>query len=200
MIRIRPIAADERLRSPERVVFVLDASASMGKRRMDVIVAELEKLLTRLRPQDRFNVVGFKQNVRKFTETLAPVTDENLQSAKRFIRPLEASGKTDIYTSLEPLVRLGTERARPLILFLVSDGRPTVGVVNSRNIINNLTRYQGPSTSIFCLGTAIPSIDTCWICWLFVIGDWLPSNSNAPNCRLSRSHCLVISKIRFCCR
>ncbi len=154
MIRIRPIAADERLRVlPKDVVFVLDASASMGKRRMDVIVAELEKLLTRLRPQDRFNVVGFKQNVRKFTETLAPVTDENLQSAKRFIRPLEASGKTDIYTSLEPLVRLGTERARPLILFLVSDGRPTVGVVNSRNIINNLTRYQGPSTSIFCLGT-----------------------------------------------
>ncbi|MGC9327770.1 MAG: VWA domain-containing protein, partial [Candidatus Hinthialibacter sp.] len=149
-----PRAADERLRVlPKDVVFVVDASASMGKRRMGVILEELEKLIYRLRPQDRFNVVGFKQRVRKFTDSLAPVTEENLEAAKRFIRPLEASGKTDIYTSLEPLVRLGTERARPLILFLISDGRPTVGVVNSRKIINNLTRHQGPSTSIFCLGS-----------------------------------------------
>lgn len=154
MLRIRPLADDERLRIlPKDVVFVLDASASMGKRRMNVILQELEKLLDRLRPQDRFNIVGFKQKVRKFTDSLVPVSKENIESGKRFLRPLEASGKTDIYTSLESLVRLGTERARPLLLFLVSDGRPTVGVVNSRNIINNLTRYQGPSTSIFCMGT-----------------------------------------------
>ncbi|MBN2328394.1 MAG: VWA domain-containing protein [Candidatus Omnitrophica bacterium] len=154
MIRIRPTAADERLRVlPKDVVFVVDASASMGRRRMGVILEELEKLIYRLRPQDRFNVVGFKQRVRKFTDALAPVTEDNREAAKRFIRPLEASGKTDIYTSLEPLVQLGTERARPLTLFLVSDGRPTVGVVNSRKIINNLTRHQGPSTSIFCLGS-----------------------------------------------
>lgn len=154
MVRIRPIAVDERLRVlPKDVVFVLDASSSMGKRRMPIIIGELEKLLTRLRAEDRFNIVGFKQRVRQFTQTLIPVSTETIQEAKRFLRPLEASGKTDIYTSLEPLVQLGTERARPLILFLVSDGRPTVGVVNSRKIINSLSKYQGPSSSIFCVGT-----------------------------------------------
>ena len=128
MVRIRPLTADDRLRVlPKDVVFVVDASASMGRRRMQVILEELEKMLFRLRVSDRFNIVGFKQRVRQFTDTLAPVTADNMEEAKRFLRPLEASGKTDIYQSLEPLVKLGTERARPLLLFLVSDGRPTVG-------------------------------------------------------------------------
>lgn len=154
MVRIRPIAADERLRVlPKDVVLVLDASGSMGRRRIEVIKDQLKIMLDRLRPHDRFNVVGFKQSVRKFTDTLVPATEENKKEAWNFIRPLQASGRTDIYASLEPLVKLGTERARPLILLLVSDGRPTVGVINSRKIINSLTQYQGPSTSIFCIGT-----------------------------------------------
>ncbi|HOJ59956.1 MAG TPA: VWA domain-containing protein [bacterium] len=154
MIVIRPVTTDERLRVlPKDVVFVLDASGSMGSRRLDTIKQEVRKLLDRLRPDDRFNVIGFKQTVKQFTATLAPVTEETRAAAWQFTRSLQSSGRTDIYASLEPLMKLGTERARPLILLLYSDGRPTVGVINSRKIINNLTRYQGPSTSIFCVGT-----------------------------------------------
>ena len=154
MIRIRPKSADERLRVlPKDLVLVLDASASMGRRRIEVLKQGIREILNRLRPEDRFNVVGFKQSVKRFTSTLTPVTQDNLESAWQFTRPLEASGRTDIYSSLQPLVQLGTERARPLIILLFSDGRPTVGVLNSRNIINNLNRFLGPSTSIFCIGT-----------------------------------------------
>jgi hypothetical protein len=154
MIRIRPKTADERLRIlPKDVVLVLDASASMGRRRIEVLKKEIQTILERLRPEDHFNVVGFKRNVRKFTDTFKPATKDNIKEAWEFIKPLEASGRTNIYHSLEPLVQLGTERARPLILLLLSDGRPNVGVVNSRKIINDLTRFRGPSTSIFCVGT-----------------------------------------------
>jgi len=154
MVRIRPITADDRLRVlPKDVVFVLDASGSMGKKRLKVIKDELKKLLSRLRPEDRFNVVGFKQSVKRFARTLLPSSEENKKLAWRFINPLLASGRTDIYNSLQPLVQLGTERARPLVMILISDGRPNVGIVNSRKIINNLTSFQGPSTSIFCIGT-----------------------------------------------
>ncbi len=154
MVRIRPTAADERLQIlPKDVILVLDASASMGRRRIEVLKRQLLDILERLRPADQFNVVGFKRRVRKFTETFVPATEENVSEAWDFIKPLKASGRTDIYRSLEPLVQLGTKRARPLILILLSDGRPNVGVVNSRKIINDLTRFRGPSTSIFCVGT-----------------------------------------------
>jgi len=154
MIRIRPTTADERLRIlPKDVLFVLDASRSMGNRRLDVMKDEIVKMMVRLRPDDRFNVIGFKQSVKRFTEDFGAVNPESLKQADYFVRRLEASGKTDIYSSMNPLVQLGTERARPLIVLLFSDGRPTVGVINSRRIINELTRFRGPSTSIFCVGT-----------------------------------------------
>ncbi len=154
MIRIRPQTTDERLQIlPKDIVLVLDASASMGRLRINVVKKEIHNILERLRPGDRFNVVGFKQSVQKFTDTFVEATPGNVESAWDFIRPLRASGRTDIYKSLEPLVQLGTERARPLIMLLFSDGRPTAGDVNSKNIISNLSRYRGPSTSIFCIGT-----------------------------------------------
>ncbi len=154
MLRIRPKGADERLRVlPKDVVFVLDASRSMGRRRLRTIKNEVNDMMGRLRNDDRFNVVGFKGRVDLFTDTLAPVNPNQLQQAREFLIDLDSSGHTDIYRSMEPLVKLGVERARPLILLLFSDGRPSVGVINSRKIINNLTQYRGPSTSIFCVGS-----------------------------------------------
>lgn len=155
-LRIRPKGADERLRVlPKDIVFVLDASSSMGSRRLRTIKNEVNQLLGRMRSSDRFNVVGFKGRVNLFTDTLAPINSDNTKLAREFLVDLDSSGHTDIYRSMEPLVKLGVERARPLILLLFSDGRPSVGVINSRKIINNLTQYRGPSTSIFCVGSGI---------------------------------------------
>lgn len=154
MLRIRPTRADSRLRIlPKDLVLVVDASRSMGHRRLRAIKNEIEIILDRLRPEDRFNIVGFKGDPTLFVDTLAPVNQTTLGDAREFLSDLESSGHTNIYRSLEPLIELGTARARPLMLLLYSDGRPTVGVRNSRKIINNLTQYRGPSTSIFCIGT-----------------------------------------------
>lgn len=154
-LQIRPKSEDDRrLRIlPKDILLAMDVSASMGRLRTRVLKEQLVNILGRLRPRDRFNIIGFRDEVERFTNTLAPVNEETLEGAEKFIGLLEASGKTDIYTSLQPLVQLGTARARPLILLLFSDGRPTVGVVSSRQIINNLSRFLGPSTSIFCVGT-----------------------------------------------
>ncbi len=154
MVRIRPKAVDERLDILHKdVIFVLDASGSMGRLRMNHVKDGIARALNRLRPEDRFNVVGFKQQVRFFTDTFITATAENKEEAVDFIDSLSAFGKTDIYSSLEPLVQLETGRARPLIVLLFSDGRPNVGIVDSRKIINNLSKFRGPNTSIFSVGT-----------------------------------------------
>ncbi len=153
-IRIRPFQTDERLKVlPKDVVFVLDASRSMGNWRLNTIKDEIEELLQQLRPEDRFNIFGFKESIKRYTRTLVDATETNVEKATYFLKRLESSGRTDLYSSLQPIVQLGTERARPLIMLLFSDGRPTVGVKNSRNIINDLTRFRGESSSIFCIGT-----------------------------------------------
>ena len=87
------------------------------------------------------------------SDKLQAATPLAIAEAWSFISTLSASGKTDIYASLEPLMTLGTERARPFLIFLYSDGRPTLGIKNSRAIINRLSEKRGPSTSVFAIGT-----------------------------------------------
>jgi len=154
LLKIRPKRASDRLRPlPKDIVFVLDASASMGNRTLQEIKDTIKDSLRLLKEnQDRFNVVGFKGNVEMLFDELEPATPLTIADAWDFIDPLNASGKTDIYKSLEPLMTLGTARARPFLILLYSDGRPTLGVRNSRAIINRLTARRGPSTSVFAIG------------------------------------------------
>jgi len=152
LLRIVPRQTTERLQPlPKDVVFVLDASASMGRRTLEVIKQAIKESMRELNEQDRFTLIGFKSRVAMLSQALLQATPLNISEAWTFISPLEASGMTDIYTSLEPLMTMGTERARPFSIYLFSDGRPTLGVVNSRAIINRLSERRGPSTSVFAI-------------------------------------------------
>ena len=152
-LRIRPQRADHRLEPlPKDVVLVLDASQSIGSRTLEHLKEGIKQALRRLRPDDRFTIVGFRSRVMKFSEDLVPASPLTIAEAWKFIDPLEPSGRTDIYSALQDLMLLGTERARPFILVLFSDGRPNVGMTDSRNIINRLSANRAPSTTIFSFG------------------------------------------------
>ncbi|MFH1742684.1 MAG: VWA domain-containing protein, partial [bacterium] len=153
LLKIRPKAESDRLRPlPKDVIFVLDASASMGRRTLEIIKEMIKESLREMSEADRFNVVGFKSRVEMLSEGMQKASPLAIAESWSFIDTLTASGKTDIYASLEPLMTMGTERARPFLLFLYSDGRPTLGVKDSRAIINRLSEQRGPSTSVYAVG------------------------------------------------
>jgi len=157
MVRIRP--NEKSLELPvmsKDLIFVLDASASMGQRTMAALRTGIKLGLSKLRPEDRFNVVGFKRTVARFRPELVPAEPGNIQEALRFVDGLEPSGRTDIYGSLEPISKQARGGDHPFIILLFSDGRPNVGVVNSRTIINNLTANVRPNTSVFAFGAGQP--------------------------------------------
>ena len=152
-IRVRPKREDQRLTPlPKDVILVLDASQSIGSRTLEHLKEGIKQALRRLRPEDRFTIVGFRSRVMKFREGLVHASPLEVAEAWKFVDPLEPSGRTDIYSALQDLMLLGTERARPHILVLFSDGRPNVGLTDSRNIINRLSANRAPSTTIFSFG------------------------------------------------
>lgn len=154
MIRVRPFAGGGRLQPlPKDVVFALDASAGMGRLTVGTLRDGIMEAVGRLRPNDRFNVVGVDRTARVFAEGLAPVNDTTLSEARRFVRGLSASGGAGVYPHLEPLLELGTGRARPLIVLLFSDGQPGGSVNESRRLINEVSRFAAPSSTIYALGT-----------------------------------------------
>lgn len=153
MVRITPNEKSRQLPAMNKdIVLVLDASASMGGRTLSLLRTGLKLCLSKLHGGDLFNVVGFKRNVLQFRRGLVPATAANVNEAVDFVDGLEHSGRTDIYRSLEPISQLARGGDHPFVLLLFSDGRPTVGVVDSRAIINDLTANVKRNTSVFAFG------------------------------------------------
>ncbi len=114
-------------------MFVIDVSGSMDgpsiRQARDALVAALD----RLRPGDRFNILKFNNANEVMSGTLLTATPENLTSAKRWVRGLDASGGTEIYAALlRALSMMSGGPAR-------GDGRrdhdPTVDLPASRVIL-----------------------------------------------------------------
>jgi len=154
-ITIRPNEASNRLRAlPKDVIFVIDASSSMGKPRFFRLCEAVKECLDTLNPADRFTVVGFKRETIFFSDSLIPANEQNVRSAKGFIDDLESSGRTDIYRSLASTLARRPSRNRPYIVLLFSDGVPTAGRTDARQIIIDLTSQNQGGATIFSFGTA----------------------------------------------
>ncbi|XP_078064411.1 inter-alpha-trypsin inhibitor heavy chain H6-like, partial [Mustelus asterias] len=126
----------------------------------------MNTILSDLRTDDYFNIITFSNviEVWKVNQSI-PATRHNVQSAKQYVKQMEASGWTDINGALlaaaelfgkggswEPGVRRGEGRNKvPLVIFL-TDGEPTSGVTSPSAIINNARAAMGGSLSLFCLG------------------------------------------------
>jgi hypothetical protein len=121
------------------VLFAIDASGSMEGPVFEGLKQGLVNSLSVLRTGDRFNVLSFRADVIALNSGLWAATEKNLAAAKQFILDQKASGKTDIYRSVSAVVRNLPTGDRPFLIILCTDGRSTIGLQDSREIINALS-------------------------------------------------------------
>jgi len=152
LIRISPKRDGQIERMPKEMVFVVDASKSIREAKLEQSKAGLEKCLAQLNQADLFNIIAFKESPTVFRSRSVRPTSANLRAARAFINGLKPSGETDVYSAIAPLVRIEKPETHPYNIFLISDGKPTSGILDSRAIINNLTRQNGLRASIFTFG------------------------------------------------
>ncbi|XP_040885806.1 inter-alpha-trypsin inhibitor heavy chain H5 [Toxotes jaculatrix] len=146
---------------PKNVVFVIDTSASMLGTKIRQTKDALFTILRDLRPGDHFNFISFSNKVKVWQPNrLVPVTPLSVRDAKKFIYMLGPTGGTNIDGAIQTgssLLRdylLGPD-ASPnsvsLIIFL-TDGRPTVGEVQSTAILGNTRSAVQEKFCIFTIG------------------------------------------------
>lgn len=138
--------------APKDVTFILDASRSMQQRKLDLAARGVTDALDRLRPGDRFNILIFRDAVSSFREAAVPATPENLDEAREFLTGVESRGQTDVYKALLPVAQIQPRDNLPGIILLVTDGNPTTGVRDSREIINMVTGANALRNNIFAYG------------------------------------------------
>ncbi|MBE7487573.1 VWA domain-containing protein [bacterium] len=121
------------------VLLAIDASGSMEGEVFEGIRKGMLGILKDLKPGDRFNILAFRADVVALNPGLWPVAEKNIAEGVDFINGLEPGGKTDIYRSLATVVRSLPPGDRPFLIILCTDGRSTVGLQDTREIINALS-------------------------------------------------------------
>ncbi|KAM4614769.1 inter-alpha-trypsin inhibitor heavy chain H5 [Polymixia lowei] len=146
---------------PKNVVFVIDTSASMLGTKIRQTKDALFTILKDLRPGDSFNFISFSSKIKVWQPNrLVPVTPLNVRDAKKFIYMLSPTGGTNIDTAIQTgSTLLGDYLSGPdahqnsvsLIIFL-TDGRPTVGEIQSPTILGNTRTAVQEKFCIFTIG------------------------------------------------
>ncbi len=144
------VPADKTLRKD--IIFILDTSGSMRGEKIRQAKGALAFCLNSLNSSDRFNVIDFDDQVRSFKESLGPATRENIKDAQRFVESCEAEGGTNINEALlTGLEQIGSEGKTSFVIFL-TDGLPTVGVTDIKNILQNVKDDNKSGVRIFVFG------------------------------------------------
>lgn len=138
---------------PKDVVYLIDTSSSVTQDWINEAVLGVQQALRTLNAEDRFNIVLFSDNPAFFsTGKTVPATPENIEAGVRFLTEARSRGYTDVNAALTQLLVRDPSMERVYNLILITDGLPTKGVLDTRELINLITRDNDLLASIYCVG------------------------------------------------
>lgn len=136
------------------MIMVMDVSGSMQGEKMAQAIDAAHYVVNHLNPYDRFNLIAFSSGVRLWQSELQVVNGATVRAANEWIDTLSATGGTDINRALtEALAQFsprentnpiegGPTAARPAYVLFMTDGLPTQGERDPREIIRNVLDRQ----------------------------------------------------------
>ena len=139
---------------PKDVVFIQDVSGSIGSNRLDRAKEALKAaLFNTLRAGDRFTIFAFRNVTLTPSASWLTFNPETRTQAETFIQSLRARGSTDLFLLLQDLLTLPIDPERPLLVVVVTDGEPTVGVTETTRIIGEFSRMNKGRLAVYAFGT-----------------------------------------------
>lgn len=136
----------------KNVVFLMDASGSLGKANLDLAKRLMVSGLERLRPHDFFNVLIIGTSVQALAPEMLSATTENVTEAVRFVTAVAPVGGTDLCNGLVYALDEFSSRNRPNIVIMAGDGRGTIGTTQGEAIVQEVRRSNRNKARIFALG------------------------------------------------
>lgn len=127
LLFLAPPPAGESATVSRDLTFVVDVSGSMSGTKIDQARRALHQALGSLRRGDRFRLIAFSNAVRHFREGFAPATPAVLAEARRYVDDLAATGGTNLAGAIDAALAIPASAERLPLVFLLSDGLPSVG-------------------------------------------------------------------------
>src|SRR5947208_8766806 len=143
MLLLAPGGATQTPSVRRDLVAVLDVSGSMSGEKLDQAKAALVQLLGTLRAGDRFRLITFSSDVRRYAPAWTEGSTEHVRDAQQWVRTISAEGGTNIAGALaEAFATSPAEGALGVVVFL-TDGMPTVGETDPERIADQADRGRG---------------------------------------------------------
>jgi len=148
------VSADQQSEALEviakEVVFLVDASLSIKRRRLEAFKEGIRYAIANLNEGDHFNIVAFRDETEAMSTTSVEVNASSLQAAEQFLQKIRAGSRTSIYKAFIDSIK-SPAYMLPSYLVLLSDGRPTYDVRSSANLIGEIMRVNANMRSIFAI-------------------------------------------------
>jgi len=138
------------------ILLVIDRSGSMDGEKIQQAKIAASYVLDHMGKNDRFHLSTFSSSVEHFTSGLSPASEAS--EAIQWLNRISAAGSTDINRALLESIE-ASDSERPTYLLFLTDGLPTVGVRESRQILENLSGKNRSNVRIFSFGVGY-DVDT----------------------------------------
>jgi Ca-activated chloride channel family protein len=145
---------------PAKTVFILfDTSLSMQWEKLERSYRALETLLRSVKPEDKFNLILFNNQIQPFQPAPVAADSNNVQRALDFVRASRLRGGTNLQKALQEALRECSASGGNPYLVLLSDGGATEGQIRNAKLAlsyenewKRLTVASRPKTYIFGVG------------------------------------------------
>lgn len=150
-----PVRAETDRTIARDITIVLDQSGSMMGEKWDQARDAAAFVLRNLNQRDRFSIISFSTGMRLYSDQPEPVSE--VENAIAWMNRLDATGGTDINLALTAALEMADPERNTTVLFL-TDGLPTVGVVQREQILANIQAIPS-NARIFTFGVGY-DVDT----------------------------------------
>ena len=99
--RLSAFHATSRQKFPQEMIYIIDTSGSMGGVSIAQAKASLDTALSKLKPDDRFNIVEFNSTTKPLHRNAVTASSENVRRARAHVASLQAEGGTEMYDALD---------------------------------------------------------------------------------------------------
>ncbi len=137
---------------PKDVVFILDVSGSMAGKKIEQAKRALKFCINNLSYKDRFNIIKFSTEAESLFTASMTVNKKRVSHAIDFIDDLRAIGGTNIFEAIELGLKNRGKDVPPRTIILITDGKPTIGLTNEKELIKEIEKKNRGGTKIFTFG------------------------------------------------
>ncbi|MBK7404247.1 MAG: VWA domain-containing protein [Phycisphaerales bacterium] len=148
-------ADDDRRKFKREVTVVIDRSGSMRGEKLEQARNAALQILDALDDGEMFNIIDYSDTIASFAAAPVVKDSKSAGAARAYLQDLKAVGGTNINDALvQALSPKPAEGMFPVVLFL-TDGLPTVGVRDEREIREGARKANAFGRRIFAFGVGL---------------------------------------------